>query len=188
LEVSLLYGQDGLGIVLTNTSGVLVFTAATWSVGIWASGMTGAVLEAWTANTPTATQHNTDLTVSSVSISGTSITVTGTNSAVAPGDHIYFKGSRTSTAYNEAPGLYRIMTTGTLYTTTTTIFNIDTALYDLWKSQYYAVNGNLSLTAIMQACATAIPFGLQKALLFSWQVMKPLFVGMSKTLLRQNEA
>jgi hypothetical protein len=166
LEVSLLYGQDGLGIVLTNTSGVLVFTAATWSVGIWASGMTGAVLEAWTANTPTATQHNTDLTVSSVSISGTSITVTGTNSAVAPGDHIYFKGSRTSTAYNEAPGLYRIMTTGTLYTTTTTIFNIDTALYDLWKSQYYAVNGNLSLTAIMQACATAIPFGLQKALLF----------------------
>lgn len=166
LEVSLLYGQDGLGIVNTASGGVITFTAATWSIGTWASGMTGAVLEAWTANTPTATQHNGDLTISGVNTSTISITVTGTSSAVAPGDHIYFKGSRTSTAYNEAPGLYRILTTGTLYTTSTTIFNIDAAIYELWKPQYSAVNGNLSLTAIMQACAAAIPYGLQKALLF----------------------
>jgi hypothetical protein len=166
LEVSLLYGQDGLGIVDGNAAGVLTITSATWSVGIWASGMSGAVLEAWTANTPTATQHNGDLTISSVSIADESITVTGTNAAVVQNDHLYFKGSRTSTAYNEAPGLYRILTMGNLYTTTTTIFNIDTAVYELWKSQYYAVSGNLSLTAIMQACAQAIPYGLQKALLF----------------------
>ena len=166
LEVSLLYGQDGLGIVSANNSGVLTITAATWSVGIWASGMSGAVLEAWTANTATATQHNGDLTISSVSISNQTITVTGTSSSVVANDLLYFKGSRTSTAYNEAPGLYRILTNGTLFTNTTVLFNIDAAVYELWKAQYYAVNGNLSLTAIMQACAAGIPYGLQKALLF----------------------
>lgn len=166
LEVSLLYGQDGLGIVSANASGVLTLTAATWSVGIWAGGMAGAVLEAWTANTATATQHNGDLTISSVNIANQTVTVTGTNSGVVANDLLYFKGSRTSTAYNEAPGLYRILTNGTLFTNTTTLFNIDAALYELWRAQYYVVNGNLSLTAIMQACAQAIPYGLQKALLF----------------------
>ncbi len=166
LECSLLYGRDGLGIVSTNTSGVLVITAASWAVGIWASGMKDAVLESFSTNAPTATQHNGDLVISSVSIMNQSITVSGTSAAVVPGDYLYFKGAKTTTGYNEPPGLYRILTTGNTYVSNTTIFNIDTAVYELWKSQYYAVNGNLSLTAIMQAAAAGIPFGLQKALLF----------------------
>jgi hypothetical protein len=159
LELSLLYGRDGLGTVSTNTSGALVLTAATWATGIWASGMKGAVLEAFTTVAASATQHNGDLTISAIDVSTKTVTVTGTSAAVAPGDILYFKGARTTTGYNECAGLYRILTN------TSTLFNIDASSYELWKSQSYAVSGNLSLTAIMNAGAVGMSFGLEKAVL-----------------------
>jgi hypothetical protein len=58
-----------------------------------------------------------------------------------------------------APGLYRILTN------TGTLFNIDASSYELWKSQSYAVSGNLSLTAIMNGAAVGMSFGLEKAVL-----------------------
>lgn len=160
LECSLLYGRDGLGVVSTNTSGALVITSATWATGIWASGMTGAILEAFDGTGSTVSQHNGDLTISSVVVSTKTVTVTGTSSAVVAADVLYFKGARTTTAYNECVGLNRILGTAA----GSTIFNISTN-YELWRSQAYAVSGNLSLTAIMQAAAQAIPFGLGKAIL-----------------------
>lgn len=166
LECSLLYGCDGIGIVSTNTSGVLALTAASWATGIWASGMAGAIITAWTANTATATQHDGDLVITGVSVSNKTVTVTGSTTATTTGDFLYFKGSRTSTAYNEPPGLYRILTNGNTFVNTTVLFNIDAAVYELWKSQYYAVNGNLSLTAIMNGAALGVSFGLEKAILF----------------------
>jgi hypothetical protein len=159
LELSLLYGRDGLGVVSTNTSGALVITSATWATGIWASGMKGAILEAFTGVGSSVSQHNGDLTISSVSVSTKTVTVTGTNSAVVATDVLYFKGARTTTAYNECAGLYRILTN------TTTLFNIDASSYELWQSQSYAVNGNLSLTSIMNAAALGMSFGLEKAIL-----------------------
>lgn len=159
LELSLLYGRDGLAVVTSNTAGVLAITAASWSTGMWASGMKGAVLEAWTGTTATETQHNGDLTVSAINVAAKTITVTGTSAAVAAGDVLYFKGARTATAYNECAGLTRILgNTGSL-------FNIDAATYELWKSQTYAVGGNLSLTAIFNAAAVGMSFGLEKAVL-----------------------
>lgn len=158
LELSLLYGRDGLSIVDSNASGVLTMQAPSFAAGMW-SGQIGAVLEAWTTVAASATQHNGDLTISTVNISTPSITVTGTNSSVVQGDILYFKGARTSTGYNETPGLYRILTN------TGSLFNIDASVYDLWKSQSYAVGGNLSLTAIMQAGAIGMVYGLEKGLL-----------------------
>lgn len=159
LELSLLYGRDGLGTVSTNTSGALVITDATWATGIWASGMKGAVLEAFTTVAASATQHNGDLTISAIAVSTKTVTVTGTSSAVATGDILYFKGARTTTGYNECSGLYRILTN------TGSLFNIDAGSYELWKSQSYAVGGNLSLTAIMNAASIGMSFGLEKAVL-----------------------
>jgi hypothetical protein len=159
LELSLLYGRDGIGKVTSNTSGVLVITTADFATGIWASGMKGCVLEAWTGVTASETQHNGDLTVSSISVSAKSVTVTGTNSAVVANDILYFKGARTSSGYNECAGLYRILTN------TSTLFNIDASSYELWKSQSYAVGGNLSLTSIMNGAALGMSFGLEKAIL-----------------------
>lgn len=158
LELSLLYGRDGLGVITSNTSGVLLITDATWASGTWA-GLKDAVLEAFDGVGATQTQHNGDLTVSAVSISAKTVTVTGTSAAVAAADVLYFKGARTATAYNECAGLYRILTNAT------TLFNIDAASYQLWQANSYAVGGNLSLTAIMQAAAIGMVFGLEKGLL-----------------------
>src|SRR5262249_37416486 len=105
-------------------------------------------------------QHNGDLTISTVTVSTRTIVVTGTASSVVANDVLYFKGARTTTAYKECVGLNRILSTAA----GSTLFNISTD-YELWRSQSYAVSGNLSLTAIMQAAAQAIPFGLGKAIL-----------------------
>ncbi len=159
LELSLLYGRDGLGVVSTNTSGVLVLTSDSWATGIWGSGLTNGILEAWTVAGATSTQNNGDLTISSVDISAKSVTVTGTSSGVVATNILYFKGARTSTGYNECAGLYRVLTN------TGTLFNIDAAAQQLWKANSYPVSGNVSLTAIMQAASIGMSFGLEKALL-----------------------
>lgn len=158
LECSLLYGRDGLGVVSSNTSGALVITDATWASGTWA-GLKDAVLEAFTTVAATATQHNGDLTVSAVDISTKTVTVTGTSAAVVATDILYFKGARTTTGWNECAGLYRILTNAG------ELFNINAATYQLWQANSYAVSGNLSLTAIMQAASIGMVFGLEKGLL-----------------------
>lgn len=158
LEASLLYGRDGLGTVLTNTTGALVITDGTWASGTWA-GMKDAILEAWTGVSSSETQHNGDLTISAVAISTKTVSVTGTSSAVVANDVLYFKGARTASAYNECAGLYRVLTNSG------SLFNIDAALYQLWQANSFPVNGNLSLTAIMQAASVGMVFGLEKAAL-----------------------
>lgn len=159
LELSLIYGRDGLGIVSANASGVLTLTTASWATGIWAAGLKDCILEAFTTTAASATQHNGDLTISAVSVSNKQVTVTGTNAAVVANDILYFKGAKTTTGYNECPGLYRILTN------TGTLFNVDASSYDAWKSQSYPVGGNLSMTAILQASALGMSYGLEKGLL-----------------------
>lgn len=159
LELSLLYGRDGLGVVEANNSGVLTITAASWATGIWAAGLKDAILEAFTGVAASVSQHNGDLTITAVNVSNKTVTVTGTNAAVVADDVLYFKGARTTTGWNECPGLYRILTN------TGTLFNVDAASYDAWKSQSYAVGGNLSMTSIMQASALGMSYGLEQGLL-----------------------
>ena len=160
LELSLLYGRDGLAVVTSNTTGALLISDASWATGVWGSGMKGAILEAFTTVAATATQHDGDLTVSAIDISTKTVTVTGTSAAVVLSDVLYFKGARTTSGYNECIGMYRILTT-----TSGTVFNISATSYELWKAQQYAVNGNLSLTAIMNGASVGMSFGLTKALL-----------------------
>ena len=159
LELSLLYGQNGLGTVSSISSGVITLTAASYATGIWAAGLKDCILEAFTGITATETQHNGDLTVSAISVANKTVTVTGTSSAVAAADVLYFKGARTATGFNECPGLDKILTN------TGTLFNVSAASYDAWKSQAYSVGGNLSMTAIMQASAVGMSYGLEKGVL-----------------------
>lgn len=153
-ELAFIYGQQGLGTVLTNTSGVLVLTDATWAPGIW-SGMKDCILEAWTGITATETQHNGDLTVSAVSFSAKSVTVTGTNSAVVAADVLYFKGARTSTALKECIGIDKILTTAT-----GTVFNISATSFELWRGQSRNVGGAISMLALLNAASDATNVGL----------------------------
>jgi len=159
LELSMLYGRTGLGTVSGNAAGVLTLTAATWATGIWAAGLKDCILEAWTGVTSSETQHNGDLTISAISVSSKSVTVTGTSGAVVAADVLYFKGARTASGYNECPGFDSILTN------TGTLFNVSAAIFDAWKSQNYPVNGNLSMTAILQGGALGMNYGLEKGLL-----------------------
>ena len=159
LECSLLYGRYGLGIVSGNNTGVLTITEASFAPGIWGAGLKGSILEAWTTVAESSTQHNGDLVISEVDISARTVTVTGTSNAVVQDDNLYFKNSRTSSAWNECAGLYAILVNDS------TLFDIDASVYDAWKSQAYAVNGQVSLTAIMRLAAKCQSYGLEKAML-----------------------
>lgn len=160
LECSLLYGTSGLGVVSSNTSGALLLTSASFAPGIWGAGLVGSILEAWTATTASATQHDGDLVISATNIQTLTVTVTGTSSSVVANDNLYFKSSRTSTAFNECYGLFSILSN------TGSLFGIDAGVYDSWASQAYAVNGQISLTAIMRAASLCQSYGLENAVLF----------------------
>lgn len=152
-ELSFLYGQQGLGKVSTNSSGTLTLTDATWAPGIW-SGMKDCILEAFDAQAASATQDNGDLTITSVSMADKQVVVSGTSSAVDSNSHLYFKGARTTTAHKECAGIDKIMSNAT------TLFNIDAASYELWKSQAYAVGGPASMLAVLNALSAAQNMGL----------------------------
>jgi hypothetical protein len=152
-ELSFWYGQRGLGEVSGNSSGTLTLTAASWAPGMW-SGMKDCILEAFTSQAASATQHNGDLTVTSVSMANKQVVVSGTSAAVVEGDHLYFKGARTTTAHKECAGIDAIMTN------TSTLFNIDAASYELWKSNTRAVGGAFSMLAVLNGVSDAQNLGL----------------------------
>lgn len=159
LEHSLLYGKDGVAVVTGSAAGQVVsILASSWSTGLLASGMTGAVLECWTATTEAATQHNGDMTIESVDVLNKALTITETVAAVANADVLYFKGARNSSRTSECFGLRRIMAT-----TTGNMFSIPVQTYELWKCQTKNIAGAISFTQLMAACALGIPYGLKKA-------------------------
>lgn len=155
LECSLLYGRDGLGIVEDNTTGVLLITEGSFAPGLWAAGLKGAVLEAYTTIAATATQHDANLVITAVNIPDREVTVSGTSSSVVANDILYFLDSRTTTAWNECAGLHHILNNAG------DLFDIDAAVYDSWKSQYLDVSGQVSLTSIMRLVAKCQSYGAE---------------------------
>lgn len=151
LEHSILHGQRGICKITGNSSGVLTVDPASLS-GVLA-GLSGAVVEAFDGLGATATQHNTDLTITAVAIvpGGTStVTVSGTSAAVVANDYLSFKSARTATAFNEGPGLFKqlLTTSGTMFT------NMDYS-QDTFQAQQYNVNGQFSFSAIISGSMQA---------------------------------
>lgn len=143
-ELLTLIGRQGLGVVSANTAGVLTITPASWNPTRWI-GLKGSVLEAYTA-TVSGTQHNAALTITAIDIVNKTVTVSGTNAAVVAGDILYFQGHYAA----EPIGLLHIArNTGTLY-------NINAASYELWKSNAYDVGTSaLTLGKILTAASLA---------------------------------
>ncbi len=158
LEIAMLYGQIGVGTVLTNTSGALVLTTGTWAGGIWA-GAEGAKLEAFTTNAATATQHDTTLTISAVDADTRTVTVTGTSSSVVANDILFFLGSKTTTGFNEMAGLQKIIAN------TGSLFAIDASAFSLWKGTTDSSFGVPSFSRFMQSVAKAVNKGLMEKVL-----------------------
>lgn len=156
-------GQSGLGKILSGTGSsttrVYTLTLQSWAPGIW-FGKKGAALDAYT----TAGSHvntNAQITITAIdlknrkiSVSGNATDLTAVDSAISGGCIFYFFG-----AYGqEAIGLQNMLSI-----TTSTLFNIDPATYELWKPVPYdagAVAG--SFQAIMQAIDSAVARGLEE--------------------------
>lgn len=153
LELAMLYGRVGVGIVSSCIGGVITVTDATWAAGIWA-GAEGHILEAFDGITGSDSQHNGDLTISAIDTDAKTITVTGTSSSVTTGDYLFFKGARTTTAFNEMAGLQKIISNAS------TLFNISAASYSLWKGNSVTVGGDLTFAAVQDALARAMNKGL----------------------------
>lgn len=150
-EIHALLGRDqGLGKVVSNTSGVLVISEDTWIPAV-VSQLVGAVINAYsaklTATTASGSPHNGDLTITAVDMAARSITVSGTNSSVVANDYLYFKGDYT---LSSRIGLISIArNTGTL-------FGISAATYPLWSGNSYDVGTSaLTLGKILQAASKA---------------------------------
>lgn len=145
LEHSLLYGQEGLFKVASIDTGVITITDATWCSTL-AVRLINAILESFDAQTATANQHNTDLTVSAVDLDAKTITVTGTSSAVVANDWLSFKGARTTTAYNEMAGFSKLMTT-----TSGTLMGINVGTYPWFKPNVSSSFGRPTMLLILKA-------------------------------------
>lgn len=155
LECALIYGQVGVGIVSSITTGVITVTAASWAGGIWA-GAEGTILEAFASTSASAAQSNTDLVITAVDSDARTITVSGTSSGVSAADVLYFKGARTTTGFNEMAGLQKIITN------TGTLFAIDASAYSLFKGNTSSSTGTISLAKLQTAVAKAVNKGLME--------------------------
>lgn len=164
LEIQLLHGQKGLGVVAsygttTATTAVCVISDEQWAAGIWA-GSEGATLDAYAA-ADLATKLNPTgaLTITAVDVPNKSITISG-----AAGDITAVIGAasttffwETASAATEFAGLDKILrNTGSL-------FGIDAASYSLWASNVYSTTtGTPSMAKINAAVSMTASFGNSK--------------------------
>lgn len=164
LEMAFLYGQQGIGKVLSVSGNVITLTTESFGAGIW-TGMKDCPLEFWSSQAATATERDTGETwsVSSVDLASATRTVTvtgssaGTLAQVVANDHIYFLGARTSTAHKECAGLDKILTNDT------TLFNIDAASFELWKATTRTVSAEISMLHVLNGISDATNKGLEEA-------------------------
>jgi len=162
LEIAMLYGQSGIGTVLTSTyDGAtytnVVLTEGSWAGGIW-SGLEGAMLDAWTG-TSMNNAATTPLIITKVISSSRTLVFTGDQTGnVTVGDELFFYNSRTgASAYNEMTGLKTICSN-----TSATLFNIDASAWSLWQGNSVTSAGALSLSKLSLWVSLAVNRGLME--------------------------
>jgi hypothetical protein len=155
LEIGLLYGQMGYGVVTNNETAasnvVIELTAAEFAPGIWA-GATNMPLDVVRSGSlvPTLSGVNA-ITVKSVDLTAKTITCDLAANLVA-GDVLYHKGA----FGKEAAGIHKILAN------TGSLFGIDAATYDLWKGSSFApgTTSVLSFAIVQQAISKGVEKGL----------------------------
>jgi hypothetical protein len=148
LEIEMLYGQYGYGVVGSVTGTTITISTAEWAPGIWA-GAEGMPIEI--RNASGSTSRGT-ATIASVSLTAQTITLVSAIAGVVATDVIWHFG-----AYgNEFPGIHYILTL-----TSGILFNINVGQFNLFQgNQYDAQSGALSFTKLQQAVARAVEKGL----------------------------
>jgi hypothetical protein len=167
LEVSMLYGQVGVGTVSSLSSQVITLTDASWAGGIWA-GAEGRYIDVYQSNKSTVRQAG--LKISAVDSDNKALTVVGTTTGIVSTDVIFFEDTNNSGTFNEMAGLQKIITN------TSTLFNIDASAYALWKGNSISSVGQISHGKLQDAVSKAVNKGLMEkvAILLSpkaWAVL-----------------
>lgn len=157
LEVQLMYGQEGLGVLESISGGsneVIKIEDHEWAAGIW-SGAEGMPIDIYTSGGVLRGSVN----VVSYDFDAKTVTVDTdlTTISAAATDVIYYKGA----FGNEFAGLHKIITNSG------TLFNIDASQYNLWKGNVVEVGTNfsggeavLSFAKVEEAVARAMEKGL----------------------------
>jgi hypothetical protein len=124
LEIEMLYGQMGYGVVASNATTVVTIATAEWAPGIWAGGE-GMPVE---IRDSTGATSKGEYSLTAVDMDNRTITLNANPGTLVAGDVIWHKG-----AYgNEFPGVHKILTN------TGVIFNINATQYNLFKGNTYS--------------------------------------------------
>lgn len=149
LEIRLMYGQMGLGVVSAKSGSLLTLSTPEYAPGIWV-GSENMALEI--RNTSgVVTQNN--ISIVSADLTNKQLTLDApVASAVAATDIVWERG-----AYGkEMPGLHKILSNSG------TLFDIDASQFSLWKaSQYDSGGAALSMEKIQEAVALGTAKGLE---------------------------
>lgn len=147
LEIRLMYGQMGLGVVSSVSGANLVLNAGEFAAGIW-SGAENMVLEIRSA----AGTLKQTVAVQAVDLSSKTLTLAAAvDPSVIATDILWEKGSY----QKEMPGLHKILTNSGV------LFDIDAAQYSLWRANSYSAgSAQLSFEKIQEAVALAVAKGL----------------------------
>jgi len=172
VELSILYGQSGVGAVSSSTNQsatqtLVQFTTASWATGIWA-GMENAALNFFKQSDGSLVSSSTDaiFTIDKVDVANRRIYVTGTTTGISALDtaiglgacDVFFDTARTAaTTFKEMVGINKIITN------TGTLFNISADTYQLWKGNTFDCgSAALTLSKIISGLAVACGRGLDE--------------------------
>jgi hypothetical protein len=167
LEIALIHGQRGLGVVdsvtdLTGGLANIVITVGSWAPGMWWAVGEGAFLDSFTSTT----KNNTGtLQISGITASTRTIKVTYTGtiaSDCAAGDVLYFKGAWDGTTYTEMPGVLAQSAN-----TSGTSLGLSAGTYSQWAGNTYDVSGNISSDIVEDAAGQLRDRGVSGKLSFA---------------------
>ena len=158
LELSLLYGQDGLGVVESRNSDNIVIKASDWSPMTF-TGLNNSIMEFWEG----ATEHGaiTGSTLNTVTYStrtlGFATSGPSGGTAVDADDVLYFIGAFDGTNYGEMVGLMKIAGSST------TLFGINpaTAGQSEWRGNTVTSFGAPTMARYLSALTNAVERGLE---------------------------
>ena len=169
LELATLHGQEGLGVVLSNTStgsGAcdIVITEASWATGIWVV-LEGAQFDFWSASAKVCTAKL--LTVDSTNRILTFDTPSfGSIGAIPVDADVYPKGAKigigsAASNYNEMAGLFKQYNPATVE-----LFGITRTPYTLLQGNEYGGVGEISSAKVVQGASLAVDKGLMTDAVF----------------------
>ena len=159
LEIGLLYGQVGIGLVDSVSTTDVTITDAEWAAGIW-SGAEGMKVTIFKSDYSVS---RGDFTVSAVDLVNKTITMSAdaADAGVIATDVIHFYSAASTSGFNEFAGIHKIITN------TGTLFNVSAATYNLWKGNIVDVGtsgtaAKLDFDHVEQAIAKAMEKGLNE--------------------------